>query len=97
MKHHCVCAILQHLYYLFESVIILFLVVFGQQAGELLFPFRRTCSVLWGGIFCAMTWGMLHGLTKDVVTWLMPVLQRLFLTVAGELPFCKETVKSSRN
>lgn len=56
---------LQHLYYLFESVLILFLIVLGQQAGEYLFPFHRSPTVLWGGIFCAMTWGMLHGLTKD--------------------------------
>ncbi|WP_125143566.1 hypothetical protein [Clostridium transplantifaecale] len=74
--------LLQHLYYLFESVIILFLVVFGQQAGELLFPFRRTRSVLWGGIFCAMTWGMLHGLTKDWETAVFCILLSVFFNLS---------------
>ena len=34
--------LLQHLYYLFESALILFIIVFGQEAGESLFPVRHT-------------------------------------------------------
>lgn len=74
--------LLQHLYYLFESIIILFLIVFGQQGGELLFPFRRTRKVLWGGIFCAMTWGMLHGLTKDWETAVFCILLSVFFNLS---------------
>lgn len=33
--------LLQHLYYLLESALILFIIVFGQEAGESLFPVRR--------------------------------------------------------
>lgn len=55
--------LLQHLYYLFESILILLLIILGQQAGEFLFP--QSPRIPWGGIFCALTWGMLHGLTKD--------------------------------
>ena len=65
--------LLQHLYYLLESALILFIIVFGQEAGESLIP--------WGGIFCALTWGMLHGLTKDWETALFSLILSAFFVL----------------
>lgn len=58
----------QYLYYLMESLLIFSLTAMGQQAGEEFFPFPATSRIPWGGLFCALTWGMLHGLTKDLET-----------------------------
>ena len=73
--------LLQHLYYLLESALILFIIVFGQEAGESLFPVRRTSLIPWGGIFCALTWGMLHGLTKDWETALFSLILSAFFVL----------------
>lgn len=58
----------QYLYYLMESLLIFSLTAMGQRAGELFFPSPVTHRIPWGGLFCALTWGMLHGLTKDLET-----------------------------
>lgn len=79
--------LLQHLYYLLESALILFIIVFGQEAGESLFPVRRTSLIPWGGIFCALTWGMLHGLTKDWETALFSLILSAFFCT---LLFCRQ-------
>ena len=73
--------LLQHLYYLLESALILFIIVFGQEAGESLFPVRRTSLIPWGGIFCALTWGMLHGLTKYWETALFSLILSTFFVL----------------
>ena len=69
----------QYLYYLMESLLIFLLTAMGQRAGELFFPFKAAGRIPWGGLFCALTWGMLHGLTKDLQTAVLCiVLSALF-------------------
>lgn len=58
----------QYLYYLFESILLVLLVALGQYVGELFSPHAVMKNIPLGGIFCALTWGMLHGLSKDFET-----------------------------
>lgn len=64
----------QYLYYLFESMMILAMVALGQYAGEMFFPHPVMKRIPLGGIFCALTWGMLHGLSKDFNTALLCIV-----------------------
>jgi hypothetical protein len=53
--------IFQYIYYIFETVLVLLIIIFGQQAGELWF---KSKNVPWGGILVALTWGLVHSFTK---------------------------------
>lgn len=57
--------IFQHIYYLFECVLISLIIALGDRAGLVLFQKKPLQKLPWGGIFCAATWGALHGLSKD--------------------------------
>ena len=57
--------VFQHIYYLFECVLISLIVALGDQAGLALFKNKQLQKLPWGGIFCAATWGALHGISKD--------------------------------
>lgn len=51
----------QYLYYMFEIVLVLLIVMFGQKAGELWLQHK---NIPWGGIVCGLTWGLAHAMTK---------------------------------
>ena len=51
----------QYLYYLFETLLVLLLIAFGQRAGELWF---HTARVPWGGLAAGLSWGLVHTLSK---------------------------------
>lgn len=51
----------QYLYYMFETVLVLLIVVFGQKAMELWLQHK---NIPWGGIVCGLTWGLAHAMTK---------------------------------
>jgi hypothetical protein len=53
--------IFQYIYYIFESVLFVLMIVFGQRAGEIFFGKK---NIPWGGIFTALTWGLVHMATK---------------------------------
>lgn len=53
--------ILQYIYYLFEMALVTLVVVFSQRAGELRF---KNMNIPYGGIFCVITWGAIHFITK---------------------------------
>ncbi len=62
----------QYLYYLMETVLVYLVIAFSQKAGELWFKNPR---VPYGGIFTAITWGMVHTFTKgDLRTGLISAL-----------------------
>lgn len=56
--------IFQYIYYIFETGLVVLIIVFGQKAFEKWF--HKDCPVLipYGGIFTGLTWGMVHILTK---------------------------------
>ncbi len=72
--------IFQYIYYIFEAVLVLLIIIFGQQAGELWFKNRH---VPWGGILAALTWGIVHSLTKgDLLIGLIACFGALLYGIA---------------
>ena len=51
----------QYIYYLFEVVLFMLIIVFGQKAFEVWF---KKENIPYGGIVVALTWGMAHWFTK---------------------------------
>ena len=53
--------IFQYIYYLFETLLFMLIIVFGQKACELWF---KKENIPYGGIVVALTWGLAHWVTK---------------------------------
>lgn len=51
----------QYLYYAFETLLFMMIIVFGQKACELWLGHER---IPYGGILCGLTWGLGHILSK---------------------------------
>lgn len=62
--------IFQYIYYIFETVLVMLILIFGQKAFEKWF---RRENIPYGGIILALTWGFAHFFTKDFSTgiWCM--------------------------
>lgn len=58
----------QYIYYAFETMLFLLIIVFGQKACEVWFHKE---NFPYGGIICGMTWGLAHIFTKSLVTGLL--------------------------
>jgi len=56
--------IFQYIYYLFETVLFTLIIVYGQKAFE---KWTKQKNLPWGGILCAITWGVAHIFTKGSV------------------------------
>lgn len=52
----------QYIYYLFEVIMFMLIIVYGQKAFEVWF---KKTNIPYGGIVVALTWGMAHWFTKD--------------------------------
>ncbi|HEX3022485.1 MAG TPA: hypothetical protein VHP81_08850 [Lachnospiraceae bacterium] len=57
--------IFQYIYYVFETLLFTLILVYGQIAFEVWFKKR---NIPYGGILLAVTWGLVHILTKGSVT-----------------------------
>ena len=55
----------QYLYYAFETMLFLLIIVFGQKACEVWFHREE---IPYGGIICGLTWGLAHIFTKNLLT-----------------------------
>lgn len=53
--------IFQYIYYIVEAFLVLLIIIFGQKAGEEWF---KNDKIPYGGILAAITWGLVHILTK---------------------------------
>ncbi|WP_200789781.1 hypothetical protein [Clostridium fallax] len=72
--------IFQYIYYIFEAVLVLLIIVFGQKAGEMSFKNKR---LPWGGFLLGVTWGLIHLLTKgDLVIGLILCLASVLYGIA---------------
>lgn len=58
----------QYIYYAFETLLFLLIIVFGQKACEVWF---RRPDIPYGGMICGLTWGLVHVFTKDIGTGLL--------------------------
>lgn len=56
--------VFQYIYYLFETVLFMLIIIFAQKALETLF---KNPKIPYGGIICAVTWGLGHIFTKGSV------------------------------
>lgn len=54
----------QYIYYLFEVILFMLIIVYGQKAFEVWF---KKPNIPYGGILVALTWGMGHWLTKGTL------------------------------
>ena len=63
--------IFQYIYYAFETILFLLIIVFGQKACEVWF---QKGNFPYGGIICGLTWGLAHIFTKDLATGLLGLL-----------------------
>lgn len=57
--------IFQYIYYIFETVLVTLILVFAQKAFEKWFHKE---NIPYGGIAIALTWGIGHFFTKDIMT-----------------------------
>lgn len=55
----------QYIYYAFETLLFLLIIVFGQKACEMWFHRK---NFPYGGIICGLTWGLAHAFTKNPLT-----------------------------
>ncbi len=58
----------QYIYYAFETMLFLLIIVFGQKACEVWFHRE---NFPFGGIICGLTWGLAHMFTKDILTGIL--------------------------
>lgn len=66
--------IFQYIYYIFETILVMLILVFGQNAFENWF---RKQNIPYGGIIVAITWGIAHFFTKDILTGIVTVISGL--------------------
>ena len=60
----------QYIYYAFETMLFLLIIVFGQKACEVWFQKER---IPYGGIICGLTWGLAHIFTKNLLTGVLGI------------------------
>ncbi|MBO5303174.1 MAG: hypothetical protein J6A92_03905 [Lachnospiraceae bacterium] len=63
--------IFQYIYYIFETALVLLILIFGQKACELWF---HNTKIPYGGIIVALTWGIAHFFTKDYMTGVLSMI-----------------------
>ena len=61
----------QYIYYAFETMLFLLIIVFGQKACEVWFHKEQ---IPYGGIICGLTWGLAHIFTKNLLTGLLGIV-----------------------
>lgn len=66
--------IFQYLYYIFETILVTLILIFGQNAFEKWFQKR---NIPYGGIIVAITWGIGHFFTKDIATGIVTMISGL--------------------
>lgn len=60
--------IFQYIYYIFETILVTLILIFAQKALEKWFHKE---NIPYGGIILALTWGIGHFFTKDIVTGIL--------------------------
>lgn len=66
--------IFQYIYYFFETALIMLILIFGQKAFEKWFHKE---NIPYGGMILALTWGIGHFFTKDIVTGILCMISGL--------------------
>lgn len=74
--HGFINFVFQYLYYIAETILVFLMIVFAQKSGE---EFFSNEWIPYGGIFTALTWGLIHAFTKGnlivgLISFLMAIL-----------------------
>lgn len=56
--------VFQYIYYAFETVLFMLIIIFAQKAFEVWF---KNKSIPYGGVICGITWGLAHAFTKGSI------------------------------
>jgi drug/metabolite transporter (DMT)-like permease len=67
----CLKFVFQYIYYCFEILLVVLILIFGQKAFEKWF---KKVNIPYGGIVIACTWGIAHFFTKDILTGVLSIL-----------------------
>jgi hypothetical protein len=71
--------IFQYIYYIVETGLVILIIIFGQKAGEILF-YKK--NIPYGGIVTAITWGLVHTITKgDIMAGITCMISGLLFGV----------------
>ena len=74
--------ILQHLYYFCETGLVTLIIVFGQKYGEIKFKNnKKMYNFPYGALLLAVTWGLAHILTKDILCGIESIIFSIFFGV----------------
>ncbi len=63
--------IFQYIYYFFEMLLVTLILIFGQKACEKWF---KRANIPYGGIVIAITWGVVHFITKDFIAGILYII-----------------------
>ena len=63
--------IFQYIYYFFEMLLVTLILIFGQKACEKWF---KRANIPYGGIVIAITWGVVHFITKDFIAGILSII-----------------------
>ena len=79
--------LMQHLYYVVESAMVVLLLAAWQRAGEV---WSQKTAIPWGGVGLALTWGLAHGVWGLLPSLLLGLIfvgvrKNVFLTLAAVL------------
>lgn len=66
--------VFQYIYYIFETILVTLILIFGQKAFEKWFHRE---NIPYGGIIVAITWGLGHFFTKDIWTGIVCMISGL--------------------
>lgn len=66
--------IFQYIYYVFETALVMLIIIFGQLAFE---EWLVKKNIPYGGFILALTWGAAHFFTKDYVTGIICIISGL--------------------
>ena len=74
----------QYLYYIFEVMLVILIIIYGQKAIETFL--KKESSIPFGGIILAMTWGIFHFVSRGVgVEIWNGISTMIFSVLSGEI------------
>lgn len=70
--------IFQYIYYIFETLLVMLIIIFGQKAFE---NWLKIEKIPFGGIVLSLTWGLVHFLTKGTSTGIITTILALAIGI----------------
>lgn len=71
--------VLQYIYYVCEMALAVLTIAFGQEAGEQIFKNKK---FPWGGLFLGFTWGLIHIISKGMMTGIVIAIYGILYGIA---------------